>query len=113
MAKLSIPKLEAQRFRGWPFVFVAGVVLAVVALLDDGYLSGPTGQTGCIVTVTSTSPLKVWVGPSASAAAAGNQLAVGARVDAKPVVQDGYRQLADGNWAAAQYLRPESVGGCG
>lgn len=106
MPNLSIPKLNSSTLRGWPFVLVAGTALAVLASIGGG------GTTGCVVRVTSGVPLNVRVAPSATADAVEAPLPVGQTVDAKPIVRDGFRELADGRWAVSQYLTPEPGSNC-
>ena len=119
MAKLNIPKLESSTFKGWTFVLVAGVALAILALLDAGRSivpqdSGGVGQvgavaaadgsTGCVVEI-STEELNVRASPSQNAELLG-AMRQGDRVDATTIVTDGFRQLEDGRWASNQYLTP-------
>jgi hypothetical protein len=119
MAKLTIPKLESSTFKGWTFVLVAGVALALLALIDAGGGTLPAdaagvgqtsavapadGSTGCVVEVV-TEELNLRAGPSQNAELLG-AMPQGARVDATTVVTDGFRQLEDGRWASNQYLTP-------
>jgi hypothetical protein len=107
VARITVPKLEASTFKGWTFVFVAGVVLALLAIIDRGGLGSVTaanGSTGCQVEVV-TDQLNVRSGPSQGAALVDTRPR-GTRVDATRVVTDGFRELEDGRWAADQYLSP-------
>ena len=118
MAKLTIPKLKASTFKGWAFVLVTGVVLALLALIDSGRgivpdnaagaatgdVAPADGSTGCVVEV-ATEELNVRVGPSQDAELLG-AMPQGTRVDATTVLASGFRQLEDGRWASDQYLTP-------
>lgn len=118
MAKFSVPKLESSSFKGWTFVLVAGALLAVLALFDAGESVLPgdddgvgeigslaaDGSTGCVVEI-ATEELNVRAGPSQNAELLG-AVRQGDRVDATPVVTDGFRQLEGGRWASNQYLTP-------
>ncbi|GAA0947718.1 SH3 domain-containing protein [Pseudonocardia zijingensis] len=107
MARITVPKLEASSFKGWTFVLIAGVVLALLAIIDRGGLSAITvsdGSTGCQLEVT-TDQLNVRNGPSPGAALI-ETLPRGTRVDGTRVVTDGFRQLEEGRWAASQFLTP-------
>ncbi len=107
MARITVPKLESSTFKGWTFVLVAGVVLAVLAILDRGGLNEvgiADGSTGCQLEVTADE-LNVRTGPSQEAALV-ETLARGARVDGTRVVTDGFRELEEGRWAADQFLTP-------
>ena len=35
MAKVTMPKWESKTFQGWGFVLIAGLVLALYAMLDS------------------------------------------------------------------------------
>lgn len=107
MARITVPKLEASSFKGWTFVLIAGVVLALLAIIDRGGLNAITiadGSTGCQLEVT-TDQLNVRSGPSPGAALV-ETLPRGAHVDGTRVVTDGFRQLEEGRWAADQFLNP-------
>jgi hypothetical protein len=114
VARVSIPKLEASTFKGWAFVLVAGVVLALIAVLDRGGLNEVTaadGSTGCQLEVVADE-LNVRNGPSQGAALI-ETLPRGSQVDATTVVTDGYRELEEGRWAADQFLTPLPGTNCG
>src|SRR5438874_3468261 len=69
VARITVPKLEASSFKGWTFVLIAGVVLALLAIIDRGGLGAvttATGSTGCQLEVT-TDQLNVRNGPSEGA----------------------------------------------
>jgi hypothetical protein len=88
-------------------VLVAGVVLALIAVLDRGGLSAigaADGSTGCQLEVT-VDELNIRNGPSEGAALV-ETLPRGTRVDGTIVVTDGYRELEEGRWAADRFLTP-------
>ncbi|MDN5750631.1 MAG: hypothetical protein L0H64_19330, partial [Pseudonocardia sp.] len=60
--------LDGATYRGWPFVLVLGVLLAVIALFDRGSidLTQSDGATGCSLEVT-TDELNVRAGPAEAA----------------------------------------------
>jgi hypothetical protein len=109
VARITVPKLEASSFKGWTFVLVAGVVLALLAIIDRGGLGTPaTGTAGCqleVVTDQQIDHLNVRNGPSEGAALV-ETLPRGSRVQGTKVVTDGFRELGEGRWAADQYLAP-------
>lgn len=116
MARLNIKikTPDASTFRGWVFVLVAGVVLAVLAVIDGGGLDelrSATGSTGCQLAV-ATDQLNVRSEPSAGSALV-DTLTRGAVVDATRVVTDGFRELDKGGWAANQFLTPLPDTTCG
>jgi uncharacterized protein YgiM (DUF1202 family) len=106
--KMTVPKLTVATFRSWLFVVVAGVLLAVLAMVDRGgaglVSSEADGSTGCQVEVT-TEELNVRSGPSQNAELL-DSMRQGERVDATPVVESGFRQLEGGRWASNQFLTP-------
>src|SRR4051794_18359471 len=107
VARITVPKLESSSFKGWTFVLIAGVVLALLAIIDRGGLGAlptATGTSACQLEVT-TDQLNVRNGPSEGAALV-TTLNRGTHVDGTRVVTDGYRQMQDGRWALDQYLLP-------
>ncbi|HYH31753.1 MAG TPA: SH3 domain-containing protein [Pseudonocardia sp.] len=107
MARITVPKLESSTFKGWTFVVVAGVVLALLAIVDRGGLNAVTtadGSTSCQLEVVADE-LNVRNGPSQGAALV-ETLPRGAHVDGTRVVTDGFRELEGGRWAADQFLSP-------
>ena len=113
MARITVPKLQASSFKGWTFVLIAGVVLALLAIIDRGGLgavSTTTGTSACQLEVT-TDQLNVRNGPSEGASLVA-MLNRGTHVDGTKVVTDGYRQLQDGRWALDQYLLPVTGSNC-
>jgi hypothetical protein len=106
VARITVPKLESSTFKGWTFVIVAGVVLAMLAILDRGGLNSTTadGSTSCQLEVVADE-LNVRNGPSQGAALV-ETLPRGVHVDGTRVVTDGFRELEEGRWAADQFLSP-------
>jgi hypothetical protein len=107
VAKITVPKLEASTFKGWTFVLVAGVVLALLAILDRGGLnevSAADGSTGCKLEVIADQ-LNVRTGPSPDATLV-ETLPRGTHIDGTRVVTDGFRELEEGRWAADEFLAP-------
>jgi hypothetical protein len=114
VARITVPKLESSTFKGWTFVVVAGVALALLAILDRGGLneiSAADGSTGCQLEVV-VDELNVRNGPSQGAALV-ETLPRGVRIDGTSVVNDGFRQLEEGRWAADQFLSPLPGSVCG
>ncbi|MBC8090947.1 MAG: SH3 domain-containing protein [Pseudonocardia sp.] len=102
------PKLTLKRpsYRGWTFVIILGVVLAVIALIHQVATqdTDPVGSTGCRLEVT-TDDLNVRAGPS-QAAEQLDTVVRGDVLDGTATVTDGFRELADGRWVADQFLTP-------
>jgi hypothetical protein len=118
MAKVSMPKLESKIFSGWAFVLVAGLLLALYAIVDGGGLAeqgssdpagtGTTvttdGATGCRLEVT-TDELNVRAAPAQDAELL-RTLPRGELVDGTRIEANFYRRLADGGWGATEFLTP-------
>lgn len=109
MAKVGMPKLESKMFSGWMFVLVAGLLLALIAIIDSGGLdqapaSTADGSTGCRLEVTADE-LNVRSEPRQDAPLAGT-LTRGTVVDGTLIVTNFYRQLEDGTWAVTEFLTP-------
>jgi len=115
MAKIKVPKLNASTFRSWAFVLVAGVILAILALIDRGGLdeiqSATDAAIGCRLEVTDDQ-VNVRSGPSPESELL-ETLFRGDEVDGTRVVTDGFRELTDNRWAADQYLTPLRGTNCG
>ncbi len=109
----GFPRLESSTFKGWAFVFVAGIGLALIALVDRGGLDAVTadGSTGCQLEV-STEQLNVRSGPRQDSPLV-QTLTLGERVDGTRTVTNGFRELEDGQWAADQFLTPLPDTNCG
>jgi hypothetical protein len=108
VAKINVPKLEASTFKGWAFVLIAGVVLALVAIVDRGGLGEirmlADGSTGCQLEVAANE-LNVRSAPNPDAEVV-ERLTRGDRVDGTRIVTDGFRELENARWAADQFLTP-------
>jgi uncharacterized protein YgiM (DUF1202 family) len=108
VARFKVPKLEKKTFRGWTFVVFAGVVLALVAIIDRGGLdelrTGADGSTGCQLEVAADE-LNVRTEPSADSTLV-QTLVRGDRVDGTRIITNGFRQLEGNRWAASQFLTP-------
>jgi hypothetical protein len=117
VARLTVRKPDSSIYRSWIFVIVLGSILAVLSLLSAGDLEGTSvpeadGSTGCVMLVQVTEDeLNLREGPSLESPRVG-ALPNGARVDATTTVENGYRQLEDGSWAAVEYLVPEPGSTC-
>ncbi len=112
MPLLTLPKLRVPRLRGWPFVIVLGLVLAIIAIIDRGTgdQSTASGPAGCELRV-AVATLNVRTGPSAQAPQA-QTLTEGTDVAGTRVLTDGFRQLQDGNWVFDQYVTPTAGSVC-
>jgi hypothetical protein len=112
MAKIG--PLKGVRLKGWPLVFILGLLLAVVAVFDRGGLDavvpGATGSTGCALRVT-VAELNVRTAPSQQAQSV-QTLAEGATVDGTNVLTAGFRRLKDGHWVFDQYVTPIAGSTC-
>jgi uncharacterized protein YraI len=110
---MALPKLSILSSKptigGWPMVFILGLALALVALVDRGGIEPAT--SGCELRV-SVAQLNVRSGPSQQAAQV-QALAQGATVDGTTTVTNGFRQLKDGNWVFDQYVTPIAGSTCG
>ncbi|MTD56320.1 SH3 domain-containing protein [Amycolatopsis pithecellobii] len=94
------------------------IIVAVLAAVGLIYVMGAGkraseatgGSTGCKVTVTAD-VLNVRSAPDPNAGIVGkfNQ---NAQTGAEPVVQNGFRKLADNKWAKTDFLKPVA-GNCG
>jgi len=107
-------KKRRFNFRGWPFVIVIGLLLALLSILDRGGLAAvrtaPTGSS-CSFTVTGNG---VNVRSQATATSSQvEQLATGTTVTGTTTVTNGFRQLSDGDWVLDNYLTPVSGTTCG
>jgi hypothetical protein len=98
------------------------MVMIVAALIGIGliYVAGTDKQsagatagspTGCKVTVTAD-VLNARSAPNGTAGIVG-KYNKDAQVDAQPVVQDGFRKLADNKWAKNEFLQPVAGSHCG
>ncbi len=116
-AKWTTSLKRPWQIRGWGLVFLSGILLTALAMLDAPSVS-PTpavqsadGSTGCQLRV-SAAELRVRSAPSTDADQV-EVLSEGAVVDGMPTVTDGFRELEGGRWAADQYLTPMPGTNCG
>jgi hypothetical protein len=116
MVKVGVPRLESKMFAGWGFVIVAGLLLALIAIIDGGGLTGPApastadGSSGCQLEVT-TDQLNLRAGPSQDAELLGT-LSRGDVVDGTRIQNNLYRQLEDGSWGVTEFLAPLPGSNC-
>jgi hypothetical protein len=128
MPKVAMPTLGGSKFfSGWLFVVVAGLLLALYAIVDRGGLAAATGtaatgsavtanavsdgSTGCQLQVT-TDQINVRAGPSQDTELL-RILVRGDVVDGLPTVTNLYRELEDGTWATSEFLTPLPGSRCG
>ncbi|SFQ23542.1 hypothetical protein SAMN05421810_105291 [Amycolatopsis arida] len=97
---------------------VAAVVLIYAMGADrrssegaEGGGANPGGPSGCRVAVTADI-LNVRAEPHLGAEIVG-KYKQHAQADAEPVVENGFRKLAENRWAADEYLRPLDGTRCG
>lgn len=92
---------------------LVGIGIIYVMGVDKRASEGATGggSTGCEVTVTAD-VLNVRAAPDINAEIVGkfNQ---NAQTGAEPVVQDGFRKLAENKWAKTDFLQPVDATKCG
>ncbi len=111
--KLKLP--DSRVYRGWGFVAICAVVLAILVFLDRGGLqSAQSGATptsgGCRVEVTGTE-VNVRTAPTTASPV----VAVLRRGELRPATQtvrDGFRQLDEDQWVAEQFVTPVSGTTC-
>jgi hypothetical protein len=98
-------------------ILIIIAVLAGVGLIYAGGVdkqsAGATGgsSTGCKVTVVAD-VLNARSAPDATAGIVG-KYNKDAQVDVQPVVQDGFRKIADGKWAKTEFMQPVTGSACG
>ena len=95
----------------WALVAIAVVTLAIISgrAPDVDTSGGAAGDPQrCAVTVTAD-VLNVRAGPGTGHATV-DRLARNAVVDAQRETSGGFRKLADGRWAAEEFVRPSA--GC-
>lgn len=91
--------------KSWPFALMVALLLGLVVLIDRGSLSAESGLSApCRVEVTADG-LTVHSSPEPIGSIVGT-LHRGDLRGAQTTVRNGYRELADGNWALDQALRP-------
>jgi hypothetical protein len=96
-------------------ILIVGVLAVVVLIYVVGANKQPAGATdasptGCKVTVTAD-VLNARSAPVPGAGIVGKYLK-DAQVDAMPVIQNGFRQLAANKWASTQFLTPTADSHC-
>jgi hypothetical protein len=98
-------KAEMSFARKWPFALIVGVLLGGLSMIDKGLVGTDSNlDSPCRVQVTAeTLPTR---SDADSGAGKVSELKRNQLVGATPTVRNGYRQLADGNWALSQYLQP-------
>jgi hypothetical protein len=96
-------------------ILIIGALAVVVLIYIASANKQPAGAagaspTGCKVTVTAD-VLNARSAPVPGAGIVGKYLK-DAQVDAMPVVQNGFRQLAKDKWASTQFLSPTAGSHC-
>jgi len=98
-------------YKGWGWVLVSGITLALLAMIDaprEGATGSATstadGSTGCQLQVT-IAELRVRSGPSVDTDPL-DTLTQGTVVDGTTEVTDGFRKLEGDRWAANEFLVP-------
>lgn len=92
------------------FLGAGAALIVVVAISGQDRESSASSPTGCQVVVTAD-VLNARDTP-------GGQKIVGkyvkdAKIDAQPVVENGFRKIAEGKWVSAQYATPVEGSKCG
>lgn len=95
------------------FAVLLGIVLIYLIGADKDKPQGSAGggSAGCTMTVTAD-VLNVRSAPDPNAAIVGmfNQ---NAQTPAEPVVQNGFRKIAENKWAKTEFLKPVDGANCG
>jgi hypothetical protein len=105
MAKLKLTP-SRPKLKGWPFVVIAGLVLAALAVVDSGEFT----LSACQLRVTAATA-DVHTGPSAKGAPV-QTLDKGATVDGTTVISQGFRQLGENRWISTDQVTPTSLTTC-
>ncbi|SFQ38992.1 hypothetical protein [Amycolatopsis rubida] len=90
-------------------LIIIGVIAAVVVIYAFGQKGQADAQgspTGCKVSVTAD------VLNARETAAGNGKYLRGAEFDAQPMVQNGFRKIADGKWVANSFVTPVSGAKC-
>jgi hypothetical protein len=91
---------------------LVGLLLIYSMGADKGSAGASGGSpTGCKVAVTAD-VLNARSAPVATAEIVG-KYNKDAQIDAQPVVQDGFRKIADNKWAKTEFLTPLAGSNCG
>ncbi|MBN6036487.1 SH3 domain-containing protein [Amycolatopsis sp. 195334CR] len=88
-----------------------GIIYVMGADKRASEASGGGGPTGCRMTVTAD-VLNVRSQPADNAQIVG-KFKQDAQTDAHPVVQNGFRMIAQDRWAATEFLKPMDGANCG
>ncbi len=115
MARTTLKDAAKRSMTGWGAVFTAGILLAILALLDapeggTATVRGADGSTGCQLQVTAAE-LRVRSGPSIDTEPL-DTLTQGTVVDGTTEVTDGFRRLEGDRWAADEFLVPLAGTSC-
>ncbi|PRX43304.1 hypothetical protein B0I33_11637 [Prauserella shujinwangii] len=90
---------------------LAGVVLIYALGSGERPSEAESGSAGCRVAVTAD-VLNVRSGPGLGHGIVG-KFQQNAETDAEPLVRNGFRKLAEGRWAADEFLDPVDGARCG
>jgi len=90
---------------------VVGIVLIYVSGSDKQSAGATSSPTGCKVAVVAD-VLNVRSAPDPAAGIVG-KYNKDAQVDAQPVVQGGFRKIAEGKWAKTEFMQPVAGSKCG
>jgi len=94
------------------FAVLVGIGLIYLLGSNKGDSQGITGgSTGCKMTVTAD-VLNVRSAPDPNAQVV-DKYNKNAQTPAEPVVQNGFRKLADNRWAKTEFLKPVDGANCG
>ena len=108
--------------KGWGAVITGGILLTVLALVDEprggtattaagtSATSTADGSTGCQLQVTAPE-VQVRSGPSINTDPV-EKLTQGTVVDGLPEVTDGFRHLKGNRWVANEFLVPVAGTSC-
>jgi hypothetical protein len=92
-------------------VVLVGIGIIYVTGADKRAADASSSPTGCKVTVVAD-VLNARSAPAADAGIVG-KYNKDAQIDAQPVVQDGFRKIADNKWAKTEFLTPLAGSKCG
>ena len=92
-------------------VVLVGIGIIYVTGADKRSAGASSSPTGCKVTVVAD-VLNARSAPTADAGIVG-KYNKDAQIDAQPVVQDGFRKIADNKWAKTEFLTPLAGSKCG
>jgi hypothetical protein len=92
-------------------VVLVGIGIIYVTGADKRSAGASSSPTGCKVAVVAD-VLNARSAPAAGAGIVG-KYNKDAQIDAQPVVQDGFRKIADNKWAKTEFLTPVAGSKCG